>query len=198
MGCLQAKLRVLASSDVKFSKQYRRIIKRYLPHFDYEEPTTREDHVIAFQHWERVFKEHILGDARHREQDSMIAKLYRNFYAYLFEHYAYLKPVFRASVEVQSRVIVHISSGMESLLSADDLVGQVLNLALVHMKIGVKPEDFDPLGESLMQAMRITCGDDWNAQLETAWRKIYCHASILILVNIPNAKVNLDDLDDDG
>jgi hemoglobin-like flavoprotein len=87
---------------------------------------------------------------------------------------------------------------MESLLSADDLVGQVLNLALVHMKIGVKPEDFDPLGESLMQAMRITCGDDCNAQLETAWRKIYCHASILILVNIPNAKVNLDDLDDDG
>lgn len=198
MGCVWGKFSIGATNEVRFSKQYRRIIKRYLPHFDFEELSTREEHVVAFQHWERVFKEHILGDARHREHDSMIGKLYDNFYKYLFDHYAYLKPVFRASVEVQSRVIVHISSGMESLLSAENLVGQVLNLALVHMKIGVKPEDFDPLGESLIQAMKITCADEWNTQIETAWRKIYCHAAILILVNIPKTKLDIDDYNGDG
>ncbi|GMF19218.1 unnamed protein product [Phytophthora lilii] len=112
---------------------------------------------------------------------------------YLFEHYPHMKPLFQASVQIQSRVIVHISSGMKSLLSSEDLVQKVMNLALVHLKIGVKPEDFDPLGDSLIQAMRLTCGDDWNERIESAWTRIYCHASILILVNIPDLDLSGSD-----
>lgn len=191
MGCVLGTFRVGPASG-RYSTQYYRIIQRYLPHFVFDAPSTREDQLVAFQHWDRVFKEKIVGDAHHHTSDTMIGQLYLNFYAYLFKYYSYLKPLFRASVEVQSRVIVHISSGMESLLLGEDLVHQVLNLSLVHMNLGVTANDFDPLGESLIQAMRLTCGDDWDERVETAWRRIYCHVAVLILFNIPSAKADLD------
>ncbi|KAG7402181.1 E3 ubiquitin-protein ligase bre1 [Phytophthora boehmeriae] len=178
----------------KFSNRYCRIIKRYLPHFPLTEPSDNNDRLTAFAHWERVFKENIHMDAHHAVgSGTKIGLLYENFYKYLFDNYPHMKPLFQASVQIQSRVIVHISSGMKSLLSSEDLVQKVMNLALVHLKIGVKPEDFDPLGDSLVQAMRLTCGDDWDEATENAWKHIYCHAAILILVNIPDIDINIDD-----
>ncbi|KAF4322961.1 hypothetical protein G195_004034 [Phytophthora kernoviae 00238/432] len=152
----------------KFSKRYCRIIKRYLPHFPITEPSGNDDRLTAFAHWERVFKENIHMDAHHAVgSGTKIGLLYENFYKYLFENYPHMKPLFQAS--------------------------KVMNLALVHLKIGVKPEDFDPLGDSLVQAMRLTCGGDWDEAIENAWNHIYCHAAILILVNIPDIDINSDD-----
>ncbi|KAE9033531.1 hypothetical protein PR003_g8703 [Phytophthora rubi] len=183
-------------SRPKFSKQYCRIIKHYMPHFQITEQSDNDDRLVAFDHWERDFKENIHTDAHHAVgSGTKIGLLYENFYKYLFEKYPHMKPLFQASVQIQSRVIVHISSGMKSLLSSEDLVQKVMNLALVHLKIGVKPEDFDPLGDSLIQAMRLTCGADWDETIENAWKRIYCHASILILVNIPD--LDLSGSDDD-
>ncbi|KAG3255160.1 hypothetical protein PI124_g313 [Phytophthora idaei] len=160
------------------------------------EESEAQDVVVTFEHWERVFKENIHTDAHHAVgSGTTIGLLYENFYKYLFENYPHMKPLFQASVQIQSRVIVHISSGMKSLLSSEDLVQKVMNLALVHLKIGVKPDDFDPLGDSLIQAMRLTCGDDWDEKIEMAWKRIYCHAAILILVNIPD--LDLTGSDDD-
>lgn len=195
MGCVSSVY--LGTSNVKFSNQYCRIIKRYLPNFTFDEPSNDVDRITAFKYWEHVYKENIHTEAHHASGSATpIGRLYENFYKYLFEHSAHLKPLFQASLQVQSRVLVHISSGMKSLLSSEDLVQKVMTLALVHLKIGVKPEDFDPLGEALIQAMKITAPDDWNERVETAWRRIYCHASILILVNIPNTGVDIADYDD--
>uniref|UniRef100_K3WQF9 Globin domain-containing protein n=1 Tax=Globisporangium ultimum (strain ATCC 200006 / CBS 805.95 / DAOM BR144) TaxID=431595 RepID=K3WQF9_GLOUD len=195
MGCVSSTFN--HDAHMKFSKQYIRIINRYLPHFPTDEPSNNDDRLTAFTHWEKVFKENIHMDARHTiGSGTPIGKLYQTFYEYLFEHYPHLKPLFQASIQIQSRVLVHISSGMKSLLSSEDLVQKVMELALVHMKIGVAPEDFDPLGESLIQSMKITSGDDWNDQIERAWRRIYCHASILILVNIPNTTLDMGDFKD--
>ncbi|KAL3666615.1 hypothetical protein V7S43_008238 [Phytophthora oleae] len=183
-------------SRPKFSKHYCRIIKRYMPHFPITEPSDSEDRLVAFEHWERIFKENIHTDAHHAVgSGTKIGLLYENFYKYLFENYPHMKPLFQASVQIQSRVIVHISSGMKSLLSSEDLVQKVMNLALVHLKIGVKADDFDPLGDSLIQAMHLTCGDDWDERIELAWTRLYCHAAILILVNIPD--LDLSGSDDD-
>ncbi|RLN37862.1 hypothetical protein BBJ28_00000485 [Nothophytophthora sp. Chile5] len=194
MGC-SASFGTRSKGPPKFPPHYCRIIQRLMPHFPVMEPSNNDDRLVAFMHWERIFKENIHTDAHHAAgSGTKIGQLYENFYLYLFEHYPHMKPLFQASVQIQSRVIVHISSGMKSLLSSEDLVEKVMNLSLVHLKIGVKPEDFDPLGESLIQAMHITCGDDWSATIENAWRKIYCHASILILVNIPD--IDLDGQDD--
>ncbi|GAB9472581.1 hypothetical protein Gpo141_00009755 [Globisporangium polare] len=196
MGCVSSTFN--QDPGMKFSKQYIRIIKRYLPNFLTDEPSNNDDRLTAFAHWEKVYKENIHTDAHHTSgSDTSIGKLYEVFYKYLFEHHAHLKPLFQASIQIQSRVLVHISSGMKSLLSSEDLVQKVMELALVHMKIGVKPEDFDPLGESLIQSMKLTSGDDWSDAIERAWRRIYCHAAILILVNIPNTNLDMGDFKDD-
>lgn len=195
MGCVSSTMNKDAS--MKFSKQYLRIINRYLPHFVTDEPSNDTDRITAFLHWEKVYKENIHMDAHHTiGSGTKIGLLYETFYKYLFEHTPHMKPLFQASIQIQSRVLVHISSGMKSLLSSEDLVQKVMELALVHMKIGVKPEDFDPLGEALIQSMKITSGDDWNAEIEAAWRHIYCHASILILVNIPNTNLDMGNFQD--
>lgn len=186
-------------TSMKYSKQFMRIIHRYLPHFVSDEPSNNDDRLTAFEHWEKVYKDSIHMEGKHTiGADTSIGKLYETFYAYLFQHSPHLKPLFQASIKVQSRVLVHISSGMKSLLSSEDLVQKVLELALVHMKIGVKPEDFDPLGESLIQSMKLTSGESWSDRIELAWRCIYCHAAILILVNIPNTNLDLDDFKDDS
>ncbi|DAZ99208.1 TPA: hypothetical protein N0F65_008241 [Lagenidium giganteum] len=191
MGCVQS---FKSDGPLKFSRQYCRIIQRFLPNFTFDVPSNDEDRMVAFLFWENVFKENLHTDPHHLEgTDTQIGRLYANFYSYLFEHSPQLKPLFQASIKIQSRVLVHISSGMKSLLQSEDLVQKVMNLALVHMKIGVKPEDFDPLGEALIQAMKMTCGDAWNERVELAWRRIYCHASIMILVNIPNTDLDMDD-----
>ncbi|TYZ59184.1 hypothetical protein PybrP1_007117 [[Pythium] brassicae (nom. inval.)] len=196
MGCASSTLG--RESSMKYSKQYIRIVNRYLPHFASDEPSTNDDRLTAFEHWEKVYKENIHMERKHAiGSGTPIGKLYETFYENLFEHSPHLKPLFQASIKAQSRVLVHISSGMKSLLSSEDLVQKVMELALVHMKIGVKPEDFDPLGESLIQSMKITSGENWSEPIERAWRRIYCHASILILVSIPNTNLDIDDFKDE-
>ncbi|TMW57722.1 hypothetical protein Poli38472_014325 [Pythium oligandrum] len=194
MGCVSSTF-LREGDQPKFSKQYCRIVKRYLPNFIFVEPSNNDDRLVAFAHWEQTYK-----DTIHSEKtaaDSAVGKLYAAFYEHLFEHAAQLKPLFQASHAVQSRVLTHISTGMKSLLSSEDLVQKVMHLALVHMKIGVKADDFDPLGEALIQAMKKTTGAAWTERIELAWRRIYCHAAILILVNIPNVHIDLDDFKDD-
>lgn len=194
MGCSSSVFH--GPADIKFSRQYCRIIKRYLPNFAFDEPSNNDDRLAAFEYWERVYKENIHMDAHHAAgSGTPIGQLYENFYKYLFEHAPQLKPLFQASIQIQSRVLVHISSGMKSLLSSESLVQKVMMLALVHLKIGVKPEDFDPLGEALIASMKMTAPEEWSDGVESAWRKIFCHASILILVNIPNINIDLTDYD---
>lgn len=191
MGCAASTLN--HESRAKYSKQYMRIVHRFLPHFVTDEPSNNSDRFTAFEHWEKVYKENIYMEGHQVSTNSPIGKLYAQFYEYLFEHSAHLKPLFQASIKIQSRVLVHISSGMKSLLQSEDIVQKVMELALVHMKIGVNPEDFDPLGEALIQSMKLTSGEHWNERIELAWRRIYCHAAILILVNIPNANLDIAD-----
>lgn len=195
MGCAGSIL-TTDSQSIKFSKQYCRIVHRFLPHFEFDEPSNDHDRLTAFVHWESTYKDTIHSEKTAAE--SPVGKLYAAFYKYLFDNAAQLKPLFRASHAVQSRVLTHISAGMKSLLSSEDLVQKVMHLALVHMKIGVKPDDFDPLGEALIQAMKQTTGAAWTEQIETSWRRIYCHASFLILVNIPNVNLDLDDFKEES
>lgn len=181
---------------MKFSAQYCRIIEHYMPHFVFDEASQHSDRMTAFAHWEQVYHDTIHSDQT--AADSPVGKLYAAFYHYLFEHSPYMKPLFQANQSVQSRVLTHISTGMKSLLHSEDLVQKVMHLALLHMKIGVKATDFDPLGEALIQAMKQTSGPAWSVPIETSWRKIYCHASILILVNIPNIQLDVDQANNDA
>jgi hemoglobin-like flavoprotein len=189
-GCVASSVHS-GESTLQFSKPFRCIIRRYMPHFCFGESSTDDDRLIAFSHWEHVFKETIHSTAL--GADSPVGRLYECFYTQLYERAPHLKALFKGNSQTQARVLVHISTGMKSLLQSENLVQKVTELALLHMKIGVQPEDFDPLGETLVQAMKLTSGDQWSDRIELAWRRIYCHAAIMILVTIPNLHLDIRD-----
>ncbi|TMW68598.1 hypothetical protein Poli38472_006066 [Pythium oligandrum] len=172
MGCMPSVIHQEGSA-MKFTPQFCRIIKRYLPHFEFDDPSTTTDRLVAFAHWSKAYKD--TPKTIDLAVNSAVGKLYEKFYEYLFDNSPQLKPLFQSSHHVQGRVLVHISAGMQTLLKSDDLVTKVMELAILHMKIGVKPEDFDSLGVALVHAMKATSGTEWNDRVEHAWRRIFCH-----------------------
>ncbi|GLD95156.1 hypothetical protein PINS_up003781 [Pythium insidiosum] len=193
MGCAISIAKEEAPAESAYTKRYCRVIEQYLPHFAFDTPSTKADHTVAFDHWNAVYKDTI--HSPQAQPDAPVEQLFQSFYAYLFEHSPQLEPLFKSSRHVQSKVLVHITAGIKALLGSEDRVHKVVHLAMFHVRMGVKPQDFDPLGQAFIHGMKSTSGADWSEKIETAWRRIFCHAAILVLVNIPYSDLNLTEYD---
>ena len=58
----------------------------------------------------------------------------------------------------------------------DDLNALVVvlqRLAERHIKYGVEPKDYTPVGNALLFALKTGLGDDWNPELREAWVTVY-------------------------
>ncbi|EGZ11109.1 hypothetical protein PHYSODRAFT_361745 [Phytophthora sojae] len=182
----------------KFSYSEVRLMKQYLPSFVYYEKSTEKHRQIAAQHWERVFNaapprknsmtptdtpSGANKEPKHlnKAQNSKITELYDVFYAYLEEHGGDLKHVFRSSMHVRGRVLVHISAGMRTMLASDNITDKIAALTKTHRRFGVKPEHYDCVERGLIHAMERTSGENWSPEIDDAWRRMFSHSSVILI-----------------
>ncbi|POM77783.1 Nitric oxide oxidoreductase (Eurofung) [Phytophthora palmivora] len=186
-----------AKAPKKFAYSDVRLMKKFLPSFIYYEKSTEEHRRIAAQHWDKVFKDappqrssSVVAstpthqkEAKHitKAQNNKITELYDVFYAYLEEHGGDLKHVFRSSMHVRGRVLVHISAGMRTMLASENIADKILALTKTHRRFGVKLEHFDCVGRALLHAMERTSGENWSSEIDDAWRRIYSHSSVILI-----------------
>ncbi|KAF4027657.1 hypothetical protein GN244_ATG20721 [Phytophthora infestans] len=162
----------------KFPYSDVRLMKKYLASFVYYEKSTEEHRRIAAQHWDKVFKDappqrnvnasttaSAHKEAKHitKAQNNKITELYDVFYAYLEEHGGDLKHVFRSSMHVRGRVLVHISAGMRTMLASENISEKILALTKTHRRFGVKLEHYDCV------------------EIEDAWRRMFSHSSVILI-----------------
>ncbi|GMF49108.1 unnamed protein product [Phytophthora fragariaefolia] len=186
-----------AKTPKKFPYSDVQLMKKYLPSFVYYEKSTEEHRRVAAQHWDKVFKDapaqrsthmsestpSMLKEAKHitKAQNNKITELYDVFYAYLEEHGGDLKLVFRSSMHVRGRVLVHISAGMRTMLASENIADKILALTKTHRRFGVKVEHYDCVGRALMHAMERTSGDNWSPEIADAWRRMFSHSSVILI-----------------
>ncbi|KAL4150928.1 hypothetical protein PRNP1_010317 [Phytophthora ramorum] len=185
-----------AKPPKKFAYSDVRLMKKYLASFIYYEKSTEEHRSVAAQHWDKVFKDappqrslaasatqSMHKEAKHitKAQNNKITELYDVFYAYLEEHGGDLKHVFRSSMHVRGRVLVHISAGMRTMLASENIAEKILALTKTHRRFGVKLEHYDCVGRALLHAMERTSGDNWSPEIDDAWRRMYSHSSVILI-----------------
>ncbi|KAE9041768.1 hypothetical protein PR003_g4217 [Phytophthora rubi] len=171
-----------------------RLMKKYLASFVYYEKSTEQHRQVAAQHWDKVFKDvpaqrsSQISSNNHKEakhitkaQNNKITELYDVFYAYLEEHGGDLKHVFRSSMHVRGRVLVHISAGMRTMLASENISEKIAALTKTHRRFGIKLEHFDCVGRALLHAMERTSGDNWSPEIADAWRRMYSHSSVILI-----------------
>jgi len=76
---------------------------------------------------------------------------------------------------IHGRKLVQMIDGTLVLLGPDvemmeDFLG---DLGGRHKKLGVKPEHFDALGDSLRKVMKENLGKDWRDDVDAAWKDVF-------------------------
>jgi hemoglobin-like flavoprotein len=62
---------------------------------------------------------------------------------------------------------------VQRLDSEEEIEEQYLGLGRLHKTLGIQAADFAPMEEALMDTLRNALGDDFDAELESAWRAAY-------------------------
>ncbi|TMW68600.1 hypothetical protein Poli38472_006068 [Pythium oligandrum] len=182
--------------STKLTREQQRMVHQYLPDFPNVELSTEMQRQIASHHWNTVFRDAASSRSSRTSSgsysvgrrssngmiDNRITRLYDTFYMYLDHNSPDLKHVFRASMHVRSKVLVHISGGIRSILASDQMPEKVAALTQTHLRFGIQLEYFNPLGNALLHAMKETSDGVWSDEIENAWRHLFAHCSALLLV----------------
>ena len=182
-----------------FSRRHRQLLKKYLPSFACKEPSNDTHRRIADAHWNTVFHTTLRRNSggggpsststmssrnssrRGSETETTLTRLYDAFYRYVEHHAPELVPVFRSSMQVKSKVLAHICSGVRNLLCSEHFLIKLLAISTAHHRVGVKLEHYEPMGKAFLHALKESSGDDWNTEVEDAWRHLYAHASVVLM-----------------
>jgi len=97
------------------------------------------------------------------------------FYADLFETAPEVKPLFgEADIGEQGmKLMATLAVVVNGLRDLDKVVPVAAELAKRHVAYGVKPEDYDKVGASLLRTLAKGLGDDFTPEVEAAWTTAY-------------------------
>jgi hemoglobin-like flavoprotein len=166
------------------------LVDKYLMDFRYYETSTLKHRKIAGDFWNEAFFEAASsrsGNSTSRrsnnasQSSSRLTQLYDVFYNYLDHNAPSLRHVFRSSMHVRTKVLVHISAGMRTLLESSSLEDEVIPLVRTHIRSGVKLEYHNPLGNALLFSMKEVSGALWTPEVDDAWRRLFSHCCVLLL-----------------
>ncbi|WP_420568821.1 globin family protein [Thalassovita sp.] len=97
------------------------------------------------------------------------------FYSDLFETAPEVKPYFEgANMKDQgSKLMATLGVVVNGLRDLDKIVPVAQQLAIKHVDYGVKPEDYDKVGASLLRTLEKGLGDAFTPDVKEAWTGAY-------------------------
>lgn len=96
------------------------------------------------------------------------------FYSQLFKYDPSLKKLFKSDIKTQGRkLMAALKLAVSSLDNLEKLVPVLEKMAVTHVDYGVKVEDYTPVGNALIYALKQGLGDEFTAELREAWSDIY-------------------------
>lgn len=96
------------------------------------------------------------------------------FYTRVFDRMPEARALFRhdmAEQGMQFLTTLHVL--VDHLDSLDGVDAEIRALGQGHAAYGVRPEQYPPMGDALIETMRASLGDAFDAEVEAAWRKGY-------------------------
>ncbi|MFT6898524.1 MAG: hemoglobin-like flavoprotein [Paraglaciecola sp.] len=96
------------------------------------------------------------------------------FYAKLFEYDPSLKLLFKNSMAEQGKMLMAtLTVAVKSLDDINGLVVVLQKLADRHVGYGVSIDDYTPVGNALLYALKMGLGDDFTPEVKNAWIEVY-------------------------
>ena len=104
------------------------------------------------------------------------------FYNRLFEQYPEVQPYFKGDMKEQGKkLMMMINTAVGGLNNLDELIEPVKALGKKHVDYGVKKEDYDKVGASLLWTLEQGLKDDFTPEVKEAWATTYgTLASVMI------------------
>jgi hemoglobin-like flavoprotein len=97
------------------------------------------------------------------------------FYNQLFEISPEFRQMFaKTAMPEQSRKLISMLGYIVGKLNnLDSIIEEVAKLAQRHVKYGVTPQQYQPVGAALLWTLEQGLGTNWNEELEEAWTLCY-------------------------
>lgn len=96
------------------------------------------------------------------------------FYNRLFEQYPEVKPYFKGDMKEQGKkLMMMINTAVAGLDNIEALIEPVKVLGKKHVDYGVKAEDYDKVGASLLWTLEQGLKDDFTPEVKDAWAVTY-------------------------
>eukprot|EP00808_Paulinella_micropora_P014902 g46784.t1 len=135
------------------------------------------------------------GKAEHHDNDqppqiSPTQFFYDNFYLHLFSLNPRYRLLFSDNIARQGKMLAQLVGFI--VHSADQLDTHefnktAYNLAKVHNKRGIRPEDYDTLGQALLMAIKASLGHDYTDRVKVAWTTVFSALLIAVLPFVESA-----------
>lgn len=96
------------------------------------------------------------------------------FYSRLFEIAPHVRPYFTGNmIEQGAKLMATLGAVVMGLNELDNIVPVAQDLAIRHVKYGVNPEDYPPVGEALIFALAKGLGEGFTPELKESWITAY-------------------------
>lgn len=96
------------------------------------------------------------------------------FYERLFVANPSFRPLFKNDMRVQSvKLMTMLTMVVYNLPEPDHVLLAIRELAIRHATYGVKPADYDALGEALLWTLEQVLGEDFSPAVREAWTLCY-------------------------
>ncbi|NJO14387.1 MAG: hypothetical protein HC877_01155 [Thioploca sp.] len=95
-------------------------------------------------------------------------------YELLFEKYSQVKPLFANAPDNQSKILTQsIIAYSEHIDDLSALSSALEQIARKHVAVGIQPEYYPLVGESLLQAFREILDESMTDEIISAWQEAY-------------------------
>jgi hemoglobin-like flavoprotein len=101
-------------------------------------------------------------------------RLTRVLYDQLFELNPDLRKLFKKDMREQRRKFIKaLTFIVENLHDANIIGPKIKEIAIAHVSLGVKKEDYQTFGNALIFALSAALGDDFTPAVKAAWKASY-------------------------
>jgi hemoglobin-like flavoprotein len=154
------------------------------PHYYVEDPISDEDLTLARQSWALIVEDRGQEYLANKEELKVycITWFHTVFYNHLFEVEPDARSLFTRDLERQGRMLVKmISFALGSFHEGDSLRESLQKLAVAHAAYGVKPDQYNTMGDVLFWSLNRVLGSEFSPRTREAWTRIYCSMLRIVL-----------------